>query len=300
MNAQKAFLEAQKAFKEKNIASASLDAEVLLLASINLHKKIKRDKSWLYINYKDYELSNQELENFKKFINRRKKYEPVAYILGKKEFYGLDFLVNKNVLIPRNETEAIVETVSSFIKNHQGSKFILIDIGTGSGCIPVSILSQKAIQKKIAKTYANDISEQAIETAKSNAQKHKMKQKISFLHCDFSEAINKIPDHKNIIITANLPYISEDSYKTLSPTVKEFEPKLALTADKNGLDKIERLIKEFGLLEKKFENYMIILEMDPWQISSAKKYIAKNIKKAKIEIIKDIRGKKRFIKIYKN
>lgn len=299
MKALDAFLKAQKKFRQLDIASASIDAEVLLLAAINKNKKKSRDKSWLYINYKDYELTKEENYFLNKFITRRSKEEPIAYILNSKEFYGLDFFVDKNVLIPRNETELIVEKVIDFLKQNS-EKFTLIDLGTGSGCIPISIAKQRISQDRIKKIIANDISPKAIMIAKMNAKKHKVMKRFTFLQCDLQEAINKTSKDKKVIITANLPYISEKNYKKLSPTVKKFEPKLALTAEKNGLEKIEKMIECFCLNEPKKDQYVIFIEADPLQMKSIIKIIKDKVKNLNIEIIKDLRNKKRLIKISKN
>lgn len=236
MNLKEAIIFAQTKFREKGITSAQLDAEILLLEAINQNCKTKRGKSWIYLNFEKYNLTQKEFKIFKTFIKRREKHEPVAYIIRKKEFYGLDFFVDKNILIPRVETEMIVSSVVDAIRDSR-KDFVLMDIGTGSGCIIISALKEAAendLQKRIKKAFANDISGKAIESAKINAKKHAVSSKITFLECDLEEAIEKVKG-SNIIITANLPYISPEDYRKLKPNVKNFEPKIALTAENGGL-----------------------------------------------------------------
>jgi len=304
MNLKEAIVFAQQKFKDRKITSASLDAEVLLLETINQHQKNKKDKSWLYLNYEKYILSENEEKEFKNCIERRRKNEPVAYIIGNKEFYGIDFFVDKNVLIPRPETEIIVKEALEMIQASK-QRLIALDIGTGSGCIPISILSATktvGLTDKIEKFYANDISRKAIEIAKINAKKNRQYSKIIFLKCDLENALNRIGrcDYKNIIITANLPYISAKSYDKLAPNVRNFEPKIALTTTDRGLYHINRLILKFAQISSKFDSFYILLEADPEQMKRIEKLANDNMQNINIEIIKDIRGKKRIIKIYRN
>jgi release factor glutamine methyltransferase len=300
MNLKQAIVFAQHKFRDKNIASASLDAEVLLLETINHNKKNKKDKSWLYLNLENYILSDEEEKIFKNFIRRREKNEPIAYIINRKEFYGLDFFVDKNVLIPRVETELLVDNFLNIIKNSE-KDFTILDIGTGSGCIIISLLNEikklKA-ENRIEKTFANDISPKALEIAKANTKRHGLSSQIVFLECDLERAIEKIKDYKDVIITANLPYISEKDYLKLKPNVKNFEPKIALTTKDKGLYHINRLLHIFADLSQNFDSFYILLEADPKQMNSIESLARKIIKDSKTEIIRDLRDKKRIIKIY--
>lgn len=298
MNPKTAIVFASTKFREKGIASAPLDAEVLLLEAIDGGKK---NRSWLYLNFEKYILSQEEEEMFRSFVRRRERYEPVAYIIRKKEFYGFDFFVDKNVLIPRPETEIIVKKVLDITENAK-TPLTLIDIGTGSGCIPVSILKSSGTDKsssKIKKVYANDISGKALNIAKMNAKKHRVSSRITFLKCDLEIALKKIKDCKNLILTANLPYIALEDYEKLNPNVKNFEPRIALTTKEKGLYHIARLIKKFGALSANMSSYCIFLEADPKQMRSIENFTKKNLPNADTEIIKDLRGKKRVAKIWK-
>jgi len=300
MDIRSAIRYAIEKFREKGMTSASLDAEVLLLESLNVGRKNKRDRSWMYLNLEGYNLSPEEEKRFKNFVSRREKYEPVAYIIGKKEFYGLDFLVNKNVLIPRPETEMIVTEVLKLIKDSKDA-FTLMDIGTGSGCIPVSILKTaiaNSSSNKLGKTYADDISNKALDIAQKNARRHKVKSKISFLSMDLEDALEKIRSAKRLIITANLPYVSPENYEKLAANVKSYEPKIALTTKDNGLYHIRRLIRKFAEIKNDTRSYNIFLEADPKQMKRIASIAKKELPEAYIETVKDLRGKKRIIKIW--
>ena len=297
MNLKEAIIFAQSKLKAKGIASAPLDAEVLLLATIGDGK----DRSWMYLNLERYIFSPEEEKIFKEFVRRREKKEPVAYIINRKEFYGIDFFVNKNVLIPRVETEIIVGEVLAALKSANDS-LTLIDIGTGSGCIPISVLKTArgaGISAKIKKVYAGDISEKALEVARTNAERHKIFSKITFLNCDLEIALDRIKNCKNLILTANLPYITPTDYEKLAPNVKNFEPKIALTTKKEGLYHITRLIEKFAVLSPNMTSYRILLEADPKQMKRIERLARKNLQNIQTEIIKDLRGKKRVMKIYK-
>jgi release factor glutamine methyltransferase len=178
----------------------------------------------------------------------------------------------------------------------------LIDIGTGSGCIPISILktaSGEGMAAKIKKIYADDISEKALAVARINAERQKVFSKITFLNCDLEIALERIKNCKNLILTANLPYVTPIDYEKLAPNVKNFEPKIALTTKDAGMYHITRLIEKFALLSPNMSSYCILLEADPKQMKRIESLARKNLRNIKIEITKDLRGKKRVAKVYK-
>ena len=324
MNIQQTLKKSTDKLKQKNISSANLDAEVLLLEVLNRCKcdSENLDKSWLYI-HNDYKLNKDEEKLFNNFISQRLKYKPVAYIINRKEFYGYDFYVNKNVLIPRPETELIVDEVlkiftgvhSSECKNAipnsayrlkselQNKKFTLLDIGTGSGCIIISILNKLIKNKKnkfIRNAFANDISKKATGVAKINAKKYNLNQKIKFINGDLEKAISeKIFSNSNqIIITANLPYIKNDDYKTLRPNVKNYEPTIALKAGEDGLDYIKKLVDLISKIQLKLnKNVRLFLEADSDQISKITAILSRKFTNPNIKIIKDLRNKKRVVSV---
>lgn len=296
MKAEEAFKQTYKIFLENKISSASLDAEVLLLEAINRKVKKAKDKVWLYVHYKNYEL-NPEMESIlKDFIRRRKNGEPVAYIMGKKEFYGLDFFVNQNVLIPRNETELIIDQALEIIEKSD-SEFALLDVGTGTGCIPISILKQTRAANKIKRAYANDISQEALDIAKRNARYNGVYQKIKFIKSDLTKAIAMVSKEENVIITANLPYISENKYQKLEKSVKNFEPKIALTAPDKGLFQIKKMIDSIANERNGLGNYLILIEADPAQMRTLESFASKRMEGCQVLVLRDLRGKKRIMKI---
>ncbi len=283
-----------------NIPSAHLDAEVLLL---NALKKRNIDKSWLYIN-NDYPLTENEEKIFLMSLKARKKQEPIAYLINKKEFYGYDFYVDKNVLIPRPETEIIVQEAMVIIrKNKKKNSVDLLDIGTGSGCIIISVINEMANEKiinRINNAIANDISRSAIKIAKKNSKTFGLDKKINFINSALEKAIDytAFPFSKNIIITANLPYINDKDYAKLSKNVKRFEPKVALLGGNDGLIYIRKLIKIISIIKNNFDiNISAIIEADPGQISKINQLVRRDLNNFDIVIIADLSHKKRFLKI---
>lgn len=288
--------------RASNSPSAYLDAEVLLLHAIK-GKKDVHDKSWIYIN-SDYDLSKKESSLFFYSIKKRCLHEPVAYIIGEKEFYGYNFFVNENTLIPRSETETIVSEALKIIgsKEYGDDKFSLLDIGTGSGCIIISILNELAKMHKnrsICSAIANDISKKALEIAEKNSRKYKLNKKIIFLRDDFSAAFRQGSfDRSNMLtITANLPYIRNDEYDDLHDSVK-YEPKSALIGGKDGLRFIKRLIHDIKTLNDDMKNNIILfLESDPKQINMIKELARGSFPDCSNIVLRDLSKKRRFVKI---
>ncbi|MFZ2189172.1 MAG: peptide chain release factor N(5)-glutamine methyltransferase [Candidatus Magasanikiibacteriota bacterium] len=236
----------------------------------------------------------------KKIFKQRKQDIPLAYLTGHKEFYGLNFIVNKHTLIPRPETEILVESVLKKLSdvNCQMSDVILIDIGTGSGCIPISIINQirKSELSGYLDCYAIDISANALTVAKKNARQHKVK--IKFLHGDLLTPITKtLKLYKlynfQLIITANLPYLTPQQFKS-EPSIQH-EPKLALVAGKDGLKYYEKLLKQ--IVRCQMSDVRCFFEIDPRQTKIIKQLIKKYLPKSKITIHKDLAGLDRMVLI---
>jgi release factor glutamine methyltransferase len=289
--------------KEARKKIGALDAELLLA------KVLKKSREFLITNL-DKKITNSQFSVFNKLIRQRAKGVPVAYLVGHKEFYGLDFIVNKHVLVPRPETELIVECVLDKlrIRNYELGimNATLIDVGTGSGCIAISIA--KSIQTLIV--VATDTSKKALKVAKKNALLHDTK--IKFLHGNLLEPIlnsSFINHNSSFIITANLPYLTEEQYKS-EPSIQH-EPKQALVADKDGLAHYEQLLKQIRQLVRNYElGVMSYLEIDPRQtapersdggLASQSERITTLIKKylpsAGIEIKKDLAGQDRMVSV---
>ncbi|MDA7847399.1 peptide chain release factor N(5)-glutamine methyltransferase [Candidatus Pelagibacter sp.] len=228
--------------QKNKTANPHLDSEILLSNSI------KRDKKHIILNPKEI-LSSEELEKFKNLIERRKKGEPIAYLINKKEFWKDEFFVNKDVLIPRPDSELIIEQVLKiYSKNVQ---LQVLDIGTGSGCILLSILKERS------NFYGTgiDISKKSINVSKFNAKQLNLTNRVKFFHSSVDNFINGKYD----IIVSNPPYIEQSSLKYLEKDVVNFEPRLALNGGFDGFSKIRKVINKASILIKK--NGKFILEI---------------------------------------
>ncbi len=249
--------------KLKFLNSPQLDAEVLLSFVL------KKDKIYLY-TYPEKSLTITQIKKYISLINKRRNYVPVAYLTHHKEFYNLNFYINKNVLVPRPATEILVDQSISLINKYNLKT--LADIGTGSGCIAISI--KKNLPQ--IKVYANDINKKALWVAKKNAQLNKTK--IIFKHGDLLTPYKHLPID---IFVANLPYLSHKIYQK-EKSIKH-EPKQALFAKNQGLKYIEDVILQIENLD--YKPKFLLIEFDPWQ----KKIIINKTKKYnyKTKIIKD-------------
>lgn len=266
----------------------------------------------------EFILSSKHLNILSKLIKRRKKGEPIAYILGYKDFYGSRFKVNKNVLIPRPETEIIVETIISSVipealsasERLSGIKKIvqtgsrlstalgrddkvkILDVGAGSGCIIISLAkklnSKFKIQNSIPIFYASDISKSALNIAKFNSVKHKAK--IKFFHSDL---LKKIPGKFDIVV-ANLPYVPKSVYKKNYQNLK-WEPKYALIDPKKDFSLFERLFSQ--LKTHTNPGSQIFLEIDPLAKPLIQLLAKKYFQNSRTFFYKDLRKITRFIKI---
>jgi len=218
------------------IKTAFLDVRVLL------KYVLETDEAFL-ITHTDLILTNAQYQSFRRLIRRRKKGEPIAYLVGNQEFYGLNFKVNKHVLIPRPETESLVENALHFLESKALNEKLkdkrslkIIDVGTGSGCIIISLAKNIPTNYSgFSDFYAIDISPAALRTAKQNAKKHELYNNIRFFKSDlFSNT--RLPDNFDLIV-ANLPYLKKD-YPGL-----EYEPDLALNGGPDGFEIIEKLLR---------------------------------------------------------
>tara|TARA_B100001059_G_scaffold23365_1_gene18715 strand:- start:1855 stop:2697 length:843 start_codon:yes stop_codon:yes gene_type:complete len=210
--------------KEKEIPSFILDSEILL------SKTLKKSREEILINL-NQKINSKEISIFKKYLGRRLNNEPIAYILGEKEFWSKKFNVNKNTLIPRPETELLVDEL---IKIYKEKKIIILDIGTGSGCIILSLLS--SLKKSFG--VGVDNSRNAILTAKKNAHKLELENRVKFFNVPLESVFNKKFD----LVVSNPPYIEKRQIKNLSNDIKRHEPIMALDGGNDGLDLIKKVI----------------------------------------------------------
>lgn len=214
-------------FAEKGVENPRLDAEVLL------SHILKKDRMYLYVHF-DQPLEEKELAQFRSAVKKRATRLPVAYIIGSKEFMGLDFFVTPAVLIPRPDTEILVETALELLKTVDSPD--ILDIGTGSGAISISML----VNLPNAKGTTVDISKEAIAVATSNADKHQVAERLTFCQGDlFAPVVGQ----KFSAILSNPPYIPAADISQLEPEVRQ-EPSLALDGGTDGLDFYRRIIQE--------------------------------------------------------
>lgn len=267
------FIEYKKILKENNFDTYSLDVEVLLMNVTGF------SKTQLYLNT-DYTLKTEEYEKFKKFFNRRLKNEPIAYIIEKCEFMGMDFLLNNHTLIPRPDTEILVEKAIEIINKNNFNN--ALDIGTGSGSIAISLAKYCNIN-----VTALDINNEAIEMAKKNASMNKVKN-IEFIQSDIFEKIN----NKYDIIVSNPPYIKTEDIKTLEKNVKDYEPILALDGGKSGLIFYEKITN--NAIKYLNKNGYLMFEIGYDQAKEVKN-IMENNNFYNITVLKDLSGLDRVV-----
>lgn len=267
----------------KTSKSPVLDAEVLLSFVL------KKTKAYLF-TYPQKQITKDQQQKYKKLIARRRKYEPIAYITKHREFFGLDFYIDKRVLIPRPETETLVESVLKKIKN-PNKKLVICDVGTGSGCIAIS-LAYYLLKSKI---YAVDISKNALKVAKVNGKKFKLSKRIKFIKSDLLSSIPK--QIKFDIIVANLPYLTLDQLKKTEKEIKLYEPKTTLLAGKEETKIYKRLLSQIPQYLKR--NGLVFLEIDPKFKNKIIKEIKKKFKKVSLQIKKDLAGQDRILELSK-
>ena len=242
MKIQSAILEGAKILKDVGIITAQLDSEVLMM------KAIGKNKKYIILNY-DESLKIEKLSNFKKLITERSNRKPVAYLTNKKFFWKYEFYVSKDTLIPRPDTELLIEEVLKITKNK--NKINVLDIGVGSGCILLSILKEKL---NFFGT-GIDISKNCINISKINANNLKVDTRVRFYKSD----VDKFDFGKYDLILSNPPYINKYKLKYLEKDIVNFEPKVALCGGLDGLSEIRKVIKKSSELIKK--NGKFILEI---------------------------------------
>ena len=276
-------------FKNKGIINSERETEILLSYFL------KMNRSDIYLNG-DRKLKNIEKLQLEDMIKKRLKKIPLQYITKHQEFMGMDFLVGKGVLIPRPETEILVEEVIKQLKNYKYSDNIEVaDLGTGSGVIAISIA--KFINN--ITVYATDISKKSLQIALKNAQKHSCENKIIFLYGDLFEPFkNKIEKFSLEAIISNPPYIDSCNFESLPPEVRDNEPKTALFGGTDGMDYYRKIIKKSPQYLKR--NGFLALEVGVNQSKIVKELlIGENNFNQEIEIIKDYLGIERVVIAYR-
>ena len=269
---------AREKLKASGISQASREAKSLLAF-------VLRKNQTFLIAHSEYELSAAEEKQFQTVLEKRANREPFQYIVGRQEFCGLDFTVTKDVLIPRPETEMIVEAAIEILK--PGARFC--EIGIGSGCIAVSILHER----QTASAVGLDISEEALKVAKKNAKTHRV---FKRLELKISDVFDNLSDEKFDLIVSNPPYIPKEEMRNLQPEVVNFEPHAALTDGGNGFSIVEKIIRA----APKFlnEGGVLLMEIGFGQESEVRKMLDRKVWR-EVEILPDLQKIPRMVKARK-
>ena len=269
MNALEAINVGSTFLKEKKIQSHILDSEILLSKTLNS----SREQILVNLGQK---LSEKNILVFQKLLNRRAKSEPIAYILEQKEFWSEKFYVNKNTLIPRPETELLVDELIKIFKNR---KLSILDIGTGSGCIIISLLCSL----KQAYGIGIDRSRNAIFVAKKNEKKFKLGNRLKIIN----KPLERIFNQKFDLVVSNPPYIQQKDIKNLSEDIRRHEPLLALNGGNDGLDLIKKVIYKSKSILK--VNGTLAIEIGNEQFKKVSKILFGNNFRLK-NVIKDYKN----------
>ncbi len=276
MNLKQALQRSREILAKSNLEDASLEGEILLRHALQI------DRVQLYSDL-NCELSAQQAEKLWQLVQRRLEGEPTAYITGHREFYGLDFYVDRRVLIPRPETELMVGKALALAQNRHFKS--AADIGTGCGAIAISL----ALNLPRLKIYACDVSADALEVARINCQKHGLADRIQLLYGDM---LAPLPGPVDLIM-ANLPYVTEP--KISHSELVDFEPSLALDGGRDGLDKIRRLCQQAG--DRLQPRGSMLLEIGWGQSQAVTELLRCQFPSAAVEVIPDLQGIERVISL---
>ncbi len=271
-------------FRKRGSESPRLDAEILL-AHARGSSRIE-----LYTAF-DQVPGDEQRVAFREMVRRRAEGMPVAQLVGYREFYSIEFRVDENVLIPRPETEHLVVEALDCVKklDVQGRPIQIADIGTGSGAIAISL----AKNLKNVKITAVDQSPAALKIARWNAEKLEVESVVDFVESDLFAEID--PGLKFDVICSNPPYVSEAEYAELSPTVRDFEPKMALVSGKTGCEHIQRLLREApGRLQ---DGGRLILELSPMIAERCEQLAGEIAELTDLRFVKDLEGQRRILSL---
>jgi len=265
--------------------TSRLDAQLLLAHVMGIERAL------LYA-YPERELTAEQEAQFFALIARRARGEPVAYLLGHKEFYGLDFIVDHRVLIPRPETELLVEAALQQIRTRLsgGQTPVVADIGTGSGAIPIVLAVE---EPRLPYLYACDISAEALEVARLNCERHHVASRIRLLQGDLLAPLPEPVD----VLTANLPYVGTEEMAQLAPDVLAYEPHLALFSGPKGLALLYRLLDEAQQSATLKKGGVILLEIGYQQREPLQRYLHEHWPQATLTVLRDYAGWERVLQI---
>jgi release factor glutamine methyltransferase len=276
VNLKEALAHANSVLRESGIEDASLEGEILLRYVLGI------SRAQLYADL-NTELSSEQEKTLEKLLERRRRGEPSAYITGHREFYGLDFRVDRSVLIPRPETELLIELAIKIARKSAITE--IADVGTGCGAIAISL----AAHLPQVTVYATDISPEALEVARFNCKRHNVADRVVLRRGDLLGPLDGPVD----MIVANLPYVREHDLIKNAPL--SYEPGLALNGGSTGLEKIRSLIRQMA--KKLNRGGYLILEIGEGQVRAVKAILRKEFPEAAIEVHKDLAGIERAISL---
>lgn len=262
--------------EKKEIESPRLSAEILLAHQLNI------DRVKLYLRF-DQPLHDKEVAGYRSLIKRRLRREPIQYITGVQEFWSLDFTVGPQVMVPRPETELLVEHAVALCRENrpaQGPCARILDLGTGCGALAVAI----ARELEEVAVWASDISQEALDVARGNAKRHGVEERIQFVLSDLWQGLSNQELTFDIIVS-NPPYIRSEAIDTLPPEVRDYEPRQALDGGEQGMVYIGNIIQEAP--KYLTPGGWILLEMDPEQTTKALGLVESNNNYGKTARLKD-------------
>jgi release factor glutamine methyltransferase len=280
MKVREALSAARDEIATRGSDEAFLEAEVLVRHVLGI------DRVRLYQRMSD-RLSKEQASCLQGCLERRSAHEPVAYIIGRKEFFGLEFEVSPTALIPRPETETLVERALEFAREYEG-RLTIVDVGTGTGAIGICL----AKTMLNARVVATDVSREAIELARRNAERHGILGRIGFRVGDLLAPVGELVE----VIAANLPYVTTEQWEALPPEIRNYEPRGALDGGADGLEYVRRLFDEAPA--KLADGGALFCEIGDWQGDAAREVAQTAFPGARVEVSRDLAGRDRVVCVY--
>ena len=274
--------ETEKRLAVAGIGDAWLEAELVWMTALCL------DRAHLFASLRS-PVEGPAMQQAEELVSRRLRREPAAYLMGSREFFGLDFLMAPGVLIPRPETETLVEEALRLVRLHslQAGAPVIADVGTGSGAIAVSL----AVHLPRAVIYATDISREALELAERNVQRHGIADRVCLLRGDLLAPVDRPLD----LVVANLPYVMSHEVPMLEPEVRLYESREALDGGADGLDLVARLLASASLHLK--PGAALVLELDPRQAGQAIRLARAAFPNAAVDTVPDLTRRPRVLTV---
>ena len=282
MTFREALRQAEAQIASRNIPDARIEAELLLMHALGI------ERAELYARLGE-PLPSTVGDKFQSLVERRLRHEPAAYILGWCGFYGIELQVDPRVLIPRPETELLVETALAFVERRFGQEqpCSVADVGTGSGAIAIAL----ALHLPHARIYATDVSSGAIDVARLNCSRHGVEGRVELLVGDLLEPLSRPVD----VIVANLPYVKDADIPQLMPEIRDFEPVAALAGGADGLDKVRLLLAQAK--DHLLPRGAVMLEIGLGQAEEAVSLAKGHFPEGKVDLLKDFAGIERVLRI---